>query len=108
MGLESTRTIDAAGVEKGSGVVVLSLLDSWPWDDEPRHLAALRDKIEAYLDFVEGGEVVALYPDAKHRGVAIDIIFRFPTVPGAELLIGRARDACARVGVQLRTNGVAA
>jgi hypothetical protein len=103
MGLENRRTIDAAGIETSSGTIVLSILDSWTWANETQHLTALQEKLEAYLDFIEGGEVANLYADAANRRITIDVIFRVPPVSGVEGLLQKASTSCAQLGVELRS-----
>lgn len=85
MSLENTKVVDAAGLENASNTVVLSILDSWDWEDEQRHLLALQEKLNTYFEFIESGQVYDAYPDAKGRVLRIDVIGRYP-------ITGRARD----------------
>ena len=42
------------------------------------HLIALQDKVNAYLAFVESGQIYEDYPSAAGKTLRIDIIARFP------------------------------
>ena len=103
MGLDELKEVDAIGVERDSGAIVLSIVDSWDWEDAPVHLEALATKINAYLGFVEAGELLSSYPDAKARNVVIDIVGRYPIPSSADAFIASARDTAEQYGVQLRT-----
>jgi hypothetical protein len=78
MGLGNINVVDAIGLEKNSECAILSLFDSWGWDDEePAHLLAIQDKFNAYLEFIESGQIFEDYPPARNKDLVIDVIFRF-------------------------------
>ena len=78
MSLDDVKVVDAVGIEKATGVVMLSIIDYWDWQNERQHLLALQDKLNAYFNFVESGQLYTEYPDAKGRSLCIDIIGKFP------------------------------
>lgn len=41
--------------------------DHLDWDDELEHIHALQEKINAYLRFVESGEILGKYPQAAGK-----------------------------------------
>lgn len=57
MALDQLDTIDAAGTDRATGEIVLTIVDAWNWFDEPAHLAALQAKLNAYFGFVEAGQI---------------------------------------------------
>lgn len=73
MALEETTIVDAIGVERNTGFVVLTLTDAWDWEDEEKHLSALKDKINTYLFYIETGELLDTCPEAAFRTLAIDV-----------------------------------
>lgn len=75
MSIDQTGVIDAIGVDNATGNVVLTISDHLPWSKE--HLLLLQDKLNTYLAFVESGELMANYPDAKHRNVLINIVCKY-------------------------------
>lgn len=102
MGLDATGKIDAIGVERDSEVVVLSIVDSWTWEDEQLHLQALQDKINAYFAFVESGEIYSLYPSAAENGIRIDVIGRYDPPVAALVFLKRASEAASQLGLVVR------
>jgi hypothetical protein len=103
MSLDEINKIDAAGVDKASGLVVLTIADSWDWDDEDGHILALKSKLNAYINFVESGQVWELYPELKHGVVIVDMVFRCPLPPAAEEFIARVSAISEDLGVSLKT-----
>jgi len=102
MTLDNVETVDAVGIERATGDTVLTILDSWDWRDEHEHLLALQNKINAYLHFVESGQIWTSYPLASGTNVTIDILTRFPLTPSAEKLVQAAREAASQLRVSLR------
>jgi hypothetical protein len=102
MSLENTYTIDAAGVENQSGLTVLTIADSWDWNDVQSHLLALQDKLNAYFQFIESGQIWESYPTARGRKIAIDIVGRFPVPPTVEEFLEKAEQAAALLDVIIR------
>ena len=103
MPIEQTAVIDFIGVDRTTGEVVLTITDSRDWHDSVReHLLLLQDKINSYLRFVESGELLDAYPEAKDRLVVISVVGRH--LPNAEAMefYGKARSAIEKAGFQLR------
>jgi hypothetical protein len=95
MSLEQTNTVDAIGTADDR--VLLTIIDSLNWDNETLHLTLLQEKLNAYLRFIESGEIDKVYPSAVGRARVISVIARYePTTSGFEFLknaqasIGRA------------------
>ena len=87
MSVENINSIDFISIGKISGVLNLTLVDPLDWTDEGNHLALLQDKINAYLRFIESGEIEQTYPDAIGRKRSINIVARFdPTEAGLKFL----------------------
>ena len=74
MGVEQTTVIDAIGIDKVSGAVHLTIADALEWDAD--HLRLLQEKLNAYLAFVESGELYSAYPSAAERPVVLDLRLR--------------------------------
>ena len=102
MSLENAEVIDAAGIEKVSGFVALTIADAWDWTDERRHLLALQAKLNAYFKFVETGQIWESYPDAVGRQIVIDVVGRYPLPQIAIDFLNLASDACTDLGVTVR------
>ncbi len=78
MSLDNVEVVDAVGTEMDSGTIVLSILDSWDWEDPRAHLGALQSKLNAYFQFVESGQIYESYPEAVGQALRIDIVSRYP------------------------------
>lgn len=90
MALENTTEVDAVGTDSASGVVVLTLFDSWDWTDSSAHLIALQAKLNAYFGFVESGQLEESYPEAQGRPRRLEIIAKHPIPPEAQRLVDQA------------------
>jgi hypothetical protein len=53
VGLDDIRAVDAIGIDKGSGSVVLTIFDGWDWKNEEAHLLSLQNKLDTYMEFIE-------------------------------------------------------
>jgi hypothetical protein len=102
MSLDKANTVDAAGIENETGLAVLTIADSWDWDDVAGHLIALQNKLNAYFDFIDSGEVFDSYPAARGRRIAIDIVSRFDFPAAARDFLATASRAAGELNVLLR------
>jgi hypothetical protein len=100
MSIEQAEVVDVIGIEGTD--VVLTISDHLDWDDEGRHLGALQDKLNTYLAFFEGGELLASYPDAAGKAPVIDLVVRVaPSIAGNKFL-ERVRPVLKEAGLELR------
>lgn len=102
MSLEKTNVVDAIGVEKATGDVILTIADPLDWTDERGHLLRLQDKINRYLGFIESGEMVEAYPLAKDKNAVIEVAVRCPLPEIAVRFLERAREVAEGYGVGFR------
>jgi len=75
MSIDQISVVDAIGIDNTTGNVVLTISDHLKWDKE--HLHLLQEKINTYLVFVESGELIDSYPDARGRKVTINVVFKY-------------------------------
>ena len=78
MAIDNATVIDAIGEEKMTGDLVLTISDHLDWNNERDHLQALQDKINAYFDFIQSGQIYEERPEARERAIRIDVIAQFP------------------------------
>ena len=69
--------VDAIGIEKETGIVVLSIADHLDWTDPLQHIFLLQAKLNSYLAFLESGEILEKYPNAKNKGIRIDLYAKY-------------------------------
>ena len=91
MTVSEAGVVDAIGVEKDSGVVVLTITDHLEWGDAAAHLATLQAKLNRYLAFLESGEIQNSFPAAEGHSVRIDVVFQAdPPLSAREFLMNAA------------------
>lgn len=79
MGLQDTETIDFAGSDDDS--IVLVIFDSFEWNsygiddflDDDDHMDLLTEKINTCLAFWESGQIYERFPDGKTKQVIIRV-----------------------------------
>ena len=103
MSVDQIDAIDFATVHKTSGDLWLTISDHLPWDEnEGDHLALLQKKLNAYLRFIESGEVVKKVPAADGRRIVINIVGKFPLSQNAHFFFAKARVAIEEAGFRLQ------
>ncbi|MBL8887436.1 MAG: hypothetical protein JNK16_12315 [Phycisphaerales bacterium] len=102
MGLAKANVIDAAGIEEQTSTIVLTIVDEMDWSDADAHLRALQDKINAYIAFIESGQMVQAYPDKTWSNVAIDIYPLYEYDSRIREILEKAAKSMADLDVQLR------
>jgi hypothetical protein len=99
MSLEDIQVVDAVGTAKDGSSISLFLLDSWDWEDPHQHLYSLQEKINAYLSFVESGQIYEDYPAAEGKRVQIDIMSRFPMPKEGLAFVEAAAAIASRINI---------
>src|ERR1700675_748214 len=104
MSIDQTDTIDFATIDKTSGDLWLTISDHLPWleEDEASHLVLLQNKLNAYLRFIESGEVLEKLPESRSRGIVINLVGKFPLSQKADFFFGKARAAVEGAGFRLQ------
>lgn len=88
MSINQTNTIDIIGTAP-QGTVVLTISDHYSWD-ETWHLELLQDKINAYLQFIESGQIFEDYPNAVGRTIVIEAVMKYQPSFEAILFLEKA------------------
>jgi hypothetical protein len=103
MSIDQTDAIDFATIDKASGDLWLTISDHLSWEEnEDNHLFLLQNKLNAYLRFIESGEVFKKVPDAKGRSVVINLVGKFPLSQKADSFFEKARAAIGDSGFRLQ------
>lgn len=99
MGVEQRMIIDAAGIDKATGELVLTIADSLDWSNVRHHLGLLKDKIGDYGNFLDAEDYLESYPDADGRKKRIHVMFRFaPLDPDVTKFLADIDHALADMG----------
>lgn len=99
MTVEQIATVDAIGIDQGTNKVFLSIADHLPWTGE--HLLTLQEKLNAYLRFLESGEVYETYPKATGREFVIQIHLQHRPTKEAMAFLERAKQIVEVAGFGL-------
>ena len=67
MSVEDAGVVDILSVDRRAGEVVLTVTDHLDWSESVTHQAFLQAKLDRYLAFVEGREILQTYPEEIGR-----------------------------------------
>lgn len=84
MSVEQIDKIDAISITK-ENIVELTISDHLEWDEENNHLFVLQNKINAYIDFIQNGQILEHYPKVKNKEITIKTVFKYK--PNEDALI---------------------
>ena len=82
---------------------MLYITDHLAWSEsDNEHLLLLQEKLNAYFRFVESGELLETYPDAKDRTVLIDVVCKYPPSQQAQGFCSKAAQIAEGAGMKFR------
>jgi hypothetical protein len=100
--VEQLDVVDVVSIDKQTGHVILTISDHLDWSNSLQHQTALQAKFNKYLAFVESGEILTRYPDAKDRPVAIKVVFTHKPDQEGWRFLARAKEVIESAGFSLR------
>ena len=77
MAISDAEMVDAVGIEPETGNAMLVITDDLDWSDPVAHINALQQKVMAYLDFIQSGQLEHSVPEAAGRKPKIGVIQQF-------------------------------
>jgi hypothetical protein len=101
MSVEHFDVVDIVSADK-TGHVVLTIADHLDWSDSAAHQLTLQTKLNKYLAFVESGEILTRYPDAKNRPVIIKVVFKYEPDQEGWKFLAKAKEIVQSAGLDLR------
>jgi hypothetical protein len=101
MAVDDSTCIDIASVDPKLNHAVLTISDHLEWDESLEHQLTLQNKINAYLRFVESGEMVERLP--RMSGLPVYFCIRFLHEPDHDgmIFLERAREVVESAGFHL-------
>ena len=57
--------------------VELTISDHLEWDEENNHILVLQNKINAYLDYIQNGQILEIYPNLKNNDIIISLMMKY-------------------------------
>jgi hypothetical protein len=101
--VEEADLIDIVGINRETGHVILTISDHLDWSDSTAHKLILQKKFNSYFAFVESGEILRKYPDAKGRTVVFRVVFQTPPDQEGQAFLRRAAEVIESAGFMLKT-----
>jgi hypothetical protein len=102
MSIDQTDKIDFLVRDRGKRRAVLVISDHLPWDeDEGEHLLLLQEKLNAYLAFIEGGQILREKPDVRGLPVVIQVKAKYPLSKQATKFYQLAEKTISQAGFSL-------
>jgi hypothetical protein len=101
MPLMNLEIVDVISIDL-NGNAVLTVSDDLMWDDDNEHLMALQNKINAYLSFIESGNLYQDYPNAKGRDIVINIVAKYEPNDNARLFLNATKEILQSAGYGFR------
>jgi hypothetical protein len=97
MSINQTGIIDIISTTP-EGKVTLTISDHHPWQ-EVWHLSLLQDKINAYLQFIESGQVFEDYPEANGREFIIETVIKYSPTVEALTFLEKCKEIITEAGI---------
>lgn len=76
--MQKHHQVDVVSHDPKMDRVVLSMVETRPWGDHGANLPDLQEKLNAYLNYVGGGQLWRDYPAMKGKKVAFRLHTQFP------------------------------
>jgi hypothetical protein len=100
--IEQLDVVDIIGIDRITGQVTLTISDHLDWSDSTAHQLLLQSKLNRYLAFVESGEILQSYPQAKDRPIEFEAVFKYPPDEAGLAFLAKARQIIEAAGFRLR------
>ena len=102
MSIEQPDLIDIISIDRVTGETILTISDHLDWSDSAAHLLLLQNKLNRYLAFVESGEILQSYPNAKDRPIIFAVVFKFGPNDEGRAFLDKVRQVIESAGFCLR------
>ena len=100
-GVEHAGVIDKMVHDAATNEVVLTMIETRPWDGSEARLFQLQEKINAYLSFILDGEMAETYPTLIGKPLRLQLDCVTPPDSMALRFLGVVRDQIAFQGITL-------
>ena len=100
-GVHNPRVVDLIAKDAERDEVVLTMIESRPWESDPQQLRQLEDKFNAYLSYVQGGYLAREYP--QYEGLLVCFVLDCAEAPrgDAERMLRAMMNFAEGEGVRL-------
>ncbi|MFH1712178.1 MAG: DUF6572 domain-containing protein [Patescibacteria group bacterium] len=102
MSINEANKIDFLAFTNDGQGVHLVITDHHDWTtDEQAHLFLLQEKINAYLAFIESGEIYKNSPECEDKVITIKISFKHPPTDHACDFLKKAEQVINKININL-------
>lgn len=101
MAVNDSSVVDVVSIDPLKQSVVLDIADHLDWTEEQKHLLALESKINAYLEFIQSGQLVDVYPDAKGKHPIIHVACYHKPTKSAVIFFNEVDQMLVADGIRL-------
>lgn len=101
MSVDQPGTIDLMATDRESGDVILTISDHLGWEDSTAHQQVLQCKLNSYLAFVEGGQLVKERPEADGKRIVFRVVCKYRLDRGGRAFLKRASAIIQKAGFSL-------
>ncbi len=99
MSVAQTNVVDAIYTDTETGRAILTVINHLDWEDK-EHFLTLQEKLNAYLRFVESGELLDSYPDAQGCDVLINVVCKYAPTDEAKSFLNKVKDVIEGAGIK--------
>ncbi|MFB9137612.1 DUF6572 domain-containing protein [Vibrio olivae] len=99
MSIEQTDKVDMIHEQQQKIFLVIS--DDMEWDKQNKKLLKLQDKLNAYMRFIESGELDKQCPAALHKTIEIRLICKHEPTQDGHKFLGVASQIIRNSGCEL-------
>lgn len=105
MSILEKNKVDGIGKNEIENKIALMIADHLDWQNEFEHLTLLQNKINAYISFIESGQIYDVYPDAKLAdGFILDFRFKYKITDNCKKLLGVINENLKHLEIELKIN----
>jgi hypothetical protein len=101
MSVDQPDVVDMVSISQ-AGEVALTVSDHLDWSNSIEHQTILQNKLNAYLAFVESGELIQQYPEARGRNVVLNVVFKHRPDRDGLVFMKRATRVIQSAGFRLQ------
>lgn len=103
MSISDAGVIDMISTDRVDGSVILSVSDhlSWGEGEDLNHMWMLQEKLNRYLDFLEGGEISESYPAYNGQKLRIRVVGKYDLNASAQSFYEKAKGIISSAGYSL-------
>jgi hypothetical protein len=102
MSVIDINKVDGMGKSKEGNELLFLISDHLDWGKEYEHLKILQDKINAYIEFIEGKQFLSTYPDDSFESYVIEIHFKYDITENCFKFLDIVANQVEKINIKIR------